>query len=317
MSTNAADTSVLTCTDWRGWSSHRIAPLLQREIERWLYDFHWDQRWSFTHVEAAREAGRLPGLVATSADGVTHGWTFFLRHGQQFQIGTVVSDSPAVTRALVEAALASPLAQDATTVIFSAAAPDLETVLRGHGVATEAYDYLVRVPAASHAGPVAESAAIGRSFTAQDVVPVAALVGESYRHTAFLRPFVPSGDPGEWRDYVSQLVATRGCGEFLADASVVVDDPDATDVTDVGLVSGALLATRLSADTGHIAQVVVSPHARRVGLARRMLVHALDAFQAEGLERASLLVARTNTPARHLYESLGFQSTGTFLTGIR
>lgn len=317
MNSEAADTSVLTCTDWRGWSSHRIAPLLQRETERWMRDFHWDQRWSFTHVEAAREAGRLPGLVVTGADGAARGWTFFLRHGRQFQIGTIVSDSAAATRALIGGALASPLADDADVVLFAPSAPDLEPVLHAHQIATEAYDYLV-MPAGSLDSAAADAPRAGRPFSAHDLVPVAVLVGESYRHTTFLRPFVPSGDPSEWRDYLSQLVATRGCGEFLADASVVVDEAGRTDDPDaIAPIRGALLATRLSADTGHIAQLMVSPHARGGGEARRMLSTSLARLRAHGLGRVSLLVARTNTPARRLYDSFGFQSTGSFLTGIR
>lgn len=313
MNPGAAGATALTCTEWRGWSSQHIAPLLQSEAERWARDFFWDQRWSFTNVEAARESGRLPGIVVTDAAGATRGWTFFLRHGDQFQVGTVVSDSEDATRALVDAALASPLAEAADVVVFSPAAPGLSEALQAHAIRTEPYDYLVLADApAAFDARRAPDGVVCRALVGSDLGAVAALVGEAYRHTTFLRPFVPGGDPDDWRDYVGQLVDTRGCGEFLADASVVIDgdaDPES--------LRGALLATRLSSDTGHIAQVMVSAHARGGGLARRMLERSLSALHGHGLRRVSLLVARTNIPARTLYLAMGFQPAGTFLTGIR
>ena len=310
MTDGAAELPALTCTDWRGWSSHHIAPLLRREAERWARDFHWDQRWSFTHVESGRESGRLPGLVVTGPNGVTHGWTFFLRHGEQFQVGIVVSDSAEATRALVQAALASPLADDAAIVVFSPDAPGLAAALQDHGVRTEAYDYLMTQTTPAVSSELANAPC--RSMADDDVSALAALIGEAYQQTTFLRPFVPGGQPDDWLDYVGQLVATRGCGEFLADASVVLDED-----ADPGTLRGALLATRLSHDTGHIAQVVVGSHARGGGLARRMMGCSLRALRSLGLSQVSLLVARTNEPARRLYADLGFQPTGTFLTGIK
>jgi ribosomal protein S18 acetylase RimI-like enzyme len=89
------------------------------------------------------------------------------------------------------------------------------------------------------------------------------------------------------------------------------------DAADAGLLSGALLATQLGQDTGHIAQVVVDGHARGGGLARGMLAQSLDAMRRRGLSRVSLLVARTNGPARRLYDAIGFRPTGTFITGIK
>lgn len=307
MKVGAADPSALTCTDWRGWSAHHIAPLLEREAGRWARDFHWDQREPFAHVAAAREAGRLPGLVAAGAGGVARGWTFFLRHADEFQIGTIASDGAATTRALLDAALSSPLAEGASVVLFTPAAPELEAVLRAHGVCTEPYDYLVAQSARD-----AQGGPVFRPMESADLGSVAALLGEAYRDTTFLRPFVTGGAPDGWLRYVEQLVETRGCGEFLAEASVVVDE-----VSEPGLLSGAVIATRLSHDTGHIAQLAVGSHARGRGLARQMLDRSLRALRAQGMDRVSLLVARTNVPARSLYAAAGFQPAGTFITGIR
>lgn len=310
MNFSAADASALSCTDWRGWSAHRIAPLLDREARRWADDLHWDQRWTFTRLEEAREDGRLPGAVASNDVGDAKAWTYFLRHLDQFQVGTVVSESVEATNALVSHALASPLAEGASVVVFTPDAPGLTDALTSHGVRTEPYDYLVRDLPIS--GPQRGLGAIRPLDPVADADAVAALLGEAYRGTTFVRPFVPGGEPDEWSRYVRQLIDTRGCGEFLPAASVL-----AMDLAAGGAVDGAVLATTLSHDTGHVAQVAVASHARGRGLARELLEASLQACAMSGLTRVTLLVARTNVSARAVYAGLGFQSVGTFLAGLR
>jgi len=63
-------------------------------------------------------AGTLPGLVAEDASQRIAGWTFFLRHGHTLQIGALAASSADVTEALLDAVLASSLAEDATSVVF-------------------------------------------------------------------------------------------------------------------------------------------------------------------------------------------------------
>jgi ribosomal protein S18 acetylase RimI-like enzyme len=50
----------------------------------------------------------------------------------------------------------------------------------------------------------------------------------------------------------------------------------------------------------------VLPAARRAGVGRRLLEHVRTATLAAGGRRVLLEVARSNTPARQLYESAGF-----------
>lgn len=311
MTSGAVAPSALSGSDWREWSSHRVAPLLQREIARWAAEFHWDQRWAFTHVEAAREAGRLPGCIVSDAAGASHGWVYFLRHADQLQIGTLVSDSAEATRVLVDWAVESPIGEDASVVFFSPDAPGLTDALQAHGVRTEPYDYLIR-PAGigALAPPGAAGAASVRAIEDRDREALARLMAAAYRDTTFLRPFVPTGGDDAWLEYVTQLIDTRGCGECLPEACTVADGPGAT-------LRGGLLATRLDPHTGHIAQVVVDPSARGTGLASCMLDRALAALAAADCPQVSLLVARTNAGARRLYDARGFQTRGAFITGIR
>ncbi len=64
------------------------------------------------------------------------------------------------------------------------------------------------------------------------------------------------------------------------------------------------------ADEGFITNVAVFPTARRCGVARRLLLAAIQ--QGAGLSRLTLEVRQSNTAAIALYQSLGF-----VLDGIR
>lgn len=60
----------------------------------------------------------------------------------------------------------------------------------------------------------------------------------------------------------------------------------------------------------HVNNVAVRPECRRQGLGTLLVRHVLAAAAAEGHERATLEVRRSNHPARQLYEGLGFRVAG-------
>lgn len=61
----------------------------------------------------------------------------------------------------------------------------------------------------------------------------------------------------------------------------------------------------------HILNLAVHPQHRRQGIGRRLLQEALAYARALGAVTAWLEVRPSNTPARTLYESLGFEEVGT------
>lgn len=61
----------------------------------------------------------------------------------------------------------------------------------------------------------------------------------------------------------------------------------------------------------HILNLAVHPSCRRRGIARRLLTEALAFARTRGAATAWLEVRPSNTPARALYESLGFTEVGT------
>ncbi|HEX8595576.1 MAG TPA: GNAT family N-acetyltransferase [Pseudomonas sp.] len=56
--------------------------------------------------------------------------------------------------------------------------------------------------------------------------------------------------------------------------------------------------------SGFIKDLVVSPHARRQGIALALLNHAFQAFARRGEARVDLKVMENNLPARRLYEKV-------------
>ena len=75
-------------------------------------------------------------------------------------------------------------------------------------------------------------------------------------------------------------------------------------------VSAAYAGLICVLDEGQIANVAVHPDYRRQGLAREIL-NTVDAYSVEnGIVLLSLEVRASNTAARALYESLGWQSVG-------
>lgn len=58
----------------------------------------------------------------------------------------------------------------------------------------------------------------------------------------------------------------------------------------------------------------VAPHARKAGYARHLMNHLTTLLGAEGADRISLDTATSNKAAQALYESLGYQREGEFVT---
>ena len=64
-------------------------------------------------------------------------------------------------------------------------------------------------------------------------------------------------------------------------------------------------------DEMHVNNVALRPQCREQGIGTALLRHAMAAATALGARRAILEVRASNTPARRLYERLGFYVAGT------
>jgi GNAT superfamily N-acetyltransferase len=300
----------VTVHDWRGVPAGIFTRIYDREAIRWSLALHWDTRSNWAQVESARLTDRLPGLVARDDAGDICGWTFYLLHDDTLEIGAIASTSPAVTAALIDGALASPeggRASSAVVFVYSDA-PGLVEHLRGRGFAVERYLYL------SAALGVAPAAAPRHQFSGYDhgvhAAGVASLLASAYGPHDPTRPFARHGRPQEWVEYLGQLVTATGCGAFLSGTSFVAADAGST-----GL-AGAILMSRLAADTVHLAQIAVAPEAQGCGLAARLVAASLAAARMQGFTRVTLLVGERNARARQLYERSGFGSSASFVSAV-
>ncbi len=76
-----------------------------------------------------------------------------------------------------------------------------------------------------------------------------------------------------------------------------------------GRVVGMLVLWMI-VDEAHIASLATHPEFRRQGIAKQLLVKALDNAYAEGARTAFLEVRASNEAARRMYQKFGFEEVG-------
>jgi ribosomal-protein-alanine N-acetyltransferase len=76
-----------------------------------------------------------------------------------------------------------------------------------------------------------------------------------------------------------------------------------------GRVVGMLVLWMI-VDEAHIASLATHPEFRRQGIAKRLLVEALDNAYAEGARTAFLEVRASNEAAQKMYQKFGFEEVG-------
>ena len=329
--------------DWALVPATEMAALYGAERARWRADLDWDTADTCAALECARGDGRVPGLVVRLVNGAIDGWTYFLLHGSELQIGALVASSPETTALLLDAVLAAPAAAVARRTLFFAytGAPSVETALAQRGFDVGAEYYLVRAldgrtvsidphGAPGPHGPIGPGGPDGpqcpnrpygphdrhdlgetslRVWRDVDVEPVAEVLRAAYHGPDPRRAFVASGALPDWRVYVRQLTLTSGCGSFVPAASVVAVNGDRVD--------GAALVTRVSDTTAHLAQIAVRPTCRGHGLGARLLAQVVAAAAAGGFPRLSLIVSDANVRARRVYADKGFTMQGAFVSATR
>jgi len=79
-----------------------------------------------------------------------------------------------------------------------------------------------------------------------------------------------------------------------------------------GEVCGLLWCQRSTEEAGvaHLYQMWVDPAVRGMGAGRRLLTQALDWARGQGVRQVRLAVTVADSPALHLYRSLGFRAAG-------
>ncbi len=311
--------TTIACDDWRDLPHAAAATLLADERTRWVDALQWDPTDSFAQLETGRAAGRVPGFVARRGPHVV-GWTFFVLHDGTLQIGALNGASAGIVRLLLERVLDAPeadMARRLACFVFPDN-PALSSALVRRRFDLRPQQYLARplddgewrraLPATGTWNAHGQRL---RSWSIADAADCVRLLARAYAREAGAECFAPGGRIDEWAQYFGQLVHTPGCGTWLPEASFLLQARAST--APIGLV----VTTAVSGSTAHVAQVVVDPQWRGRGIGRTLVQAAASAAIDGGYERLTLLVDNGNTPARALYDTLGFRPGPQFLFGSR
>lgn len=291
---------------WARVPSAVMAACFRREAQRWREHLEWDTTLSLAALDDARRHGQVPGFVTYDERGSVTGWTYYLLHDGDLQVGALVATSPAATVCLLDAVLGSPELSLAKRVIVFAftEAPDLESALAQRGFDVGAAHYLTcRLP------PAPSAADVLPTWGDDDAAEVADVLCTAYGADP-RRAFAPSGLMADWHHYVQQLTVTAGCGQFVPALSPLAPAAD-------GGLDGATIVTRLSPTTAHLAQLGVRPQAGGRGLGSRLLTAVKAGAAAHGCARLSLLVDDANAGGRRLYARHGFEPRAVFVNASR
>ncbi|QFJ54694.1 ribosomal protein S18-alanine N-acetyltransferase [Pseudobutyrivibrio xylanivorans] len=78
---------------------------------------------------------------------------------------------------------------------------------------------------------------------------------------------------------------------------------------DSGTIAG-FAVFYLTAPESELPDIVVSEEYRGHGIGKKLLAHSIEELKSKGIDIIFLEVRVSNTPARHLYTSLGFEEIG-------
>jgi ribosomal protein S18 acetylase RimI-like enzyme len=287
--------------DWRDAASGLVERLLAAEEQRWGAHLGWDVGPALRQADEARRAGVLPGVVVRSRAGEPLALSFFDASHGVVRIRALTGTSAGALRLMLDLICLSPEAQLATglTCLVFPTTTSAASALARQRFALESRPYLslslASCPRLSwDRGPV-------RAWVTEDVAPVTRLLARAYTGDREARCYAYRGRLDEWARYAAQLLQSPLAGTFEPAWSFVAESHCE--------FLGAVLCTRVSPVTAHIAQVVTDPAHRRRGVASGLLGAACRAARQSGIERITIHTSEQNAGTRALAAHMGFLPT--------
>ena len=320
--------------DLRHFAAPVLRPVLDAEGEVWKERLHWDYRASSKLLMQYLDSHMLPGYAALEGGQVT-GYAFCVYEETKAVIGDVF--------ALSSNAAGPDAAEFGTSdgQMAPASAHEIEQTLLMHLFETllnsphvdRIESQLLLHPSGVHSGIFRRAGfeVCRRLFLVQqlhgiwnqpqvdlphglemrgwrdeDLTPAGQLIFEAYSdHPDSVINDQYRSIHGSQR-FLHNIVRYSGCGAFSAPVSHVVVDRHSKQLV------AMVLASRVSAQSGHITQLCVHPRYRRLGLARMLLSVAAFHFMRHGATEISLTVTESNSKAIDLYLSEGYVCAHTF-----
>jgi ribosomal protein S18 acetylase RimI-like enzyme len=317
----------LEILDLRHFNGALLRPLLQAESEVWRRRLHWDYATSVRLLSQYLDSHMLPGYAALEFGRVT-GYAFCVYEETKAVIGDVFameSEPPDAAAALeregdgrrpqssyeleevllghlFETLQNSPQVDRVESQLLMHPAGTHARVFRNAGFSMYRRLFMVQELSPEHAVPVANLPRDleMRPWRDEDLSVAGRLISEAYaEHPDSLINDQYRSAHGSMR-FLHNIVRYSGCGIFSPQVSHVVCERATREVV------GLILASRVSAQSGHITQLCVRPRFRRRGLARTLLAMASAEFWRQGMCEISLTVTEANQKAIDLYKSEGY-----------
>jgi ribosomal protein S18 acetylase RimI-like enzyme len=329
-----------------GFEPTSITPIFDEQCDEWLSRLRWDYAEPSRLLRSVLRKGELTGLVAvigaaTSragakakgplknaaassggvAGGTALGFSFYVIEGTRASIGDIyVSEkyrSAGIDKELALAVLEKLKTQprlrriESQSVNFDNPGADQVFVSRGF----ERYErrFMLAHLLSSHIHPESSGLPTGgpgtiriRPWREDDYGGAVRTIFRSYRGEDDSRINSQYGSEEGCAELLSILTDTVWCGRFLPEVSRVAS----CSVT--GNQVGVLIASRMSADTGHLGQISVLPGYQGRGIGRLLIQSASSELSRRGFDCVSLAVTATNTRALSLYQSCGFSTIHSF-----
>jgi len=317
----------LEVLDIRHFTGKQLRPLLEHEAVTWEHRLRWDYRSSTELLLQYLDSRVLPGFVAIDR-GKICGFTFCVYEGQKavvgdaYAIGSAGNSALEMTRMLLmhllEVLMHAPNISRIESQLLLYDEGATSTVFRAKGFSI--YQRLFMECDLRYPSPALISLRSGsptrplprgllfRQWTGTYYQAAAELIHLCYTYA----PHVDSIINDQYRSlhgslrFLHNIVRFPGCGVFDPAASWMLIDPAN------GQLLGLVLASRVAPRVAHITQLCISPTLRGQGLARALLIHAMQHLTHAGFEAMTLTVTPKNEPAVRLYEGLGFVTTHRF-----
>ena len=299
-----------------------LEALFDEQSEEWLERLKWDYAGPSRLVREVARQRELSGVAALSGN-VTIGFGFYVAEGNRCSVGDIYVSRPwrgfgidrQITLSMFQTIDRLPRIRRIESQCVSVDNDDATEVFVARGF--HRFDRLFMSvdldPVGDGEAPVSTRRRSGRlpdielrSWNEDDFSSTVRVIHRSHRdqHDSRINSQYKSQDGcGE---LLSILTESIWCGSFMRRISrVAVERASGNQV-------GVLIASRISAATGHIGQISVLPGFQGLGIGRRLISAALDDYKDLGFRSVTLAVTTANVGAVHLYESCGFRTIHEF-----
>lgn len=315
--------SAFEILDLRLLRARELAGLFEEEQRSWSEELHWDYRPSAEMIRKHIDARSLPGYVALSG-GQVAGYCFFIHedtkgllgdlyvreaHRRERPYGSNAGIATVLLQHTLETLLHSPRMRRIEAQLIPFGIEPLAPVFLAHDFCSfpRLFMYKQLQPAAPPA-PAEGGGGELRVWEDGYFEGMADLIVAAYSgHVDSQINDHYDSRSGALR-FLKNIVIFPGCGIFQHDCSLVaVETSSPRRGRDVGPLLGAVLASQVAPQVGHITQICVRREWQGQGLGRRLMQAALERLAAKGYQGVSLTVTAQNEPAVQLYHQLGFE----------